>query len=975
MADKVTNRTVRLYIDGKPVENSMKSIERELRQQKKAWREAEAGSEEYQKAVRNINKLNGILKEHKSDIGSVGSQYKGLLSNFSLFNFSLTGMVDTVKQYAQQLVSLWFTFNRETADETRYTKEMLGLSGRALDDAHTKINGIANSMNESYHTVLATVDKLHAVYGSDVDEITNAITEGLAAGADLNGTFLEQLQKYSPAFHDAGIELRELVALIAQTRSGIFDENGMELIVKAETRLRRMPKALAEALNKAGIDATKFQQKIENGSITMMEGVRTVAAKIQELGPQSQAAGELMQQAFGKTAAEGGTQLIATLADIETDLDKVKEQTGEWGTLIEEDTKVQQDLTAATKSFFGLKGWDEIEYKLEIWAKKGLVWVLNGVQTLLNAVILFMNAFVGGLLITIRNLAAVPQLMGQVVKSLVDGVKTIAQSFLALGGIMDGVLSFSPEKIEAGWNKVKSIFVGGLKDIRGDWKRFGDDIQKDWAYLWQKGMGNISYFKGGLKGLTGADFSADYGGRVSGGEAWWSGNTLPAPAPSKSADSSGDSDSSDPAGKNGKNGTSGKNGKTGKTTTNDEEKRERERIQQEITRIETEGLAKRNALKKQYLEDDSMTVEEYNEKLRELQVEQIKNLLAITGLGEKDAQKYSQQLLDLQLADKKKMSEEEDRLLREQMKAREEEYKREAVLLEEMMLNEGKSRKEIEAAIAEKHRNYLNDMITDLRLSGEKEQGIRDQIAELRLENLRKQKEKELAELNEYADRTLSIAEDIGSKWGDAMEDLFSGQKDAMKDFLKEMLVMLLDAIEKEVLMLIRAELFAKNVARYGLVRGSIISGLEMAAISALFNTVKGAVKSFDVGGYTGDGGTLEPAGIVHRGEYVIPKRIVRDARAIPVISYLEAIRQGKTVATTKPSSITPHLSSRIPPSPQGEGRGENSPGQQTLIRLLTKLEERLSKPLRAETYVTGKGGTEDADALYAELRRNAARQ
>lgn len=969
MAEKVTNRTVRLYIDGKPVENSMKSIERELRQQKKAWREAEVGSEEYQRAVRNINKLNGIIKEHKSNIGDVGNKYKGLLANFSMFNLSVTGMVDTFRQYAQQLISLWFTFNRETAENERLTKEMLGLTGKTLDGAHTRIDAIAKSMNESYKTVLDTVDKLHAVYGSDVDTIINAINDGLVAGADLNGTFLQQLQQYAPAFHDAGIDLRELVALIAQTRSGIFDEKGMDLIVKAETRLRRMPKALSDALSKAGVDATKFQQKIESGSITMMEAVRTVAAKVQELGPQSQAAGELMQQAFGKTAAEGGTQLIATLADIDTNLDNVKKKTGEYGELLEDDIKTQELLTQATKSFFGLKGWDEIELKLETIAKKGLAGILHYIMDVINASILFSNIALAGLLVVGRALVAIPQTFAQVVTSIISGAKTIGKSFSALGTIMDGVISFSPEKIKEGWSNIQNVFANGMKDIRGQWQTFGNDLWKDLAKQYAKGMGNVRLFSGGM--ITG-----DLGRRFLEGRGVVykdADNAQTAPTPSKSTDSSFSTDNSDDTQKN--TGKTGKSSSSGKTTTNDEEKRERERIQQEITRIETEGMAKRNALKKQYLEDDTMTVEQYNEQLRELQVEQIKKLLAITGLGEKEAQKYSQQLLDLQLADKKRMSEEEDQVLREQMKKREEAYKREAVLLEEMLLNEGKSREEIEAAIAEKHRSYLNDMITDLQLSGEQEQDIRDQLAELRLENLRKQKEKETAELNEYADRTLSIAEDIGSKWGDAMKDLFSGQKDAMKDFLKEMLVMLLDAIEKEVLMLIRAELFAKNVARYGLVRGSIISGLEMAAISALFNTVKGAVKSFDVGGYTGDGGTLEPAGIVHRGEYVIPKRIVRDARAIPVISYLEAIRQGRNVTTTKPSSITPHLSSRIPTSPQGEGRGENSSAQQNLIRLLAKLEERLSKPLRAETYVTGKGGTEDADALYAELRRNAARQ
>ena len=36
-----------------------------------------------------------------------------------------------------------------------------------------------------------------------------------------------------------------------------------------------------------------------------------------------------------------------------------------------------------------------------------------------------------------------------------------------------------------------------------------------------------------------------------------------------------------------------------------------------------------------------------------------------------------------------------------------------------------------------------------------------------------------------------------------------------------------------------------------------------------------GGVGLFDKGGYTGAGGKYQPAGIVHRGEYVVPKNIV----------------------------------------------------------------------------------------------------
>ena len=47
----------------------------------------------------------------------------------------------------------------------------------------------------------------------------------------------------------------------------------------------------------------------------------------------------------------------------------------------------------------------------------------------------------------------------------------------------------------------------------------------------------------------------------------------------------------------------------------------------------------------------------------------------------------------------------------------------------------------------------------------------------------------------------------------------------------------------------------------------------------------------FAEGGYTGDGGRLEPAGIVHRGEYVVPQPLMRTPLVQDMIHTIEAMR------------------------------------------------------------------------------------
>src|SRR5690606_367241 len=51
-------------------------------------------------------------------------------------------------------------------------------------------------------------------------------------------------------------------------------------------------------------------------------------------------------------------------------------------------------------------------------------------------------------------------------------------------------------------------------------------------------------------------------------------------------------------------------------------------------------------------------------------------------------------------------------------------------------------------------------------------------------------------------------------------------------------------------------------------------------------------------GGYTGPGGKYEPAGIVHRGEYVIPKKHVNQTTGLPDLNYVQSLQRSKPAST-----------------------------------------------------------------------------
>ena len=74
----------------------------------------------------------------------------------------------------------------------------------------------------------------------------------------------------------------------------------------------------------------------------------------------------------------------------------------------------------------------------------------------------------------------------------------------------------------------------------------------------------------------------------------------------------------------------------------------------------------------------------------------------------------------------------------------------------------------------------------------------------------------------------------------------------------------------------------------------AIQTGLIVAQTIGNFIGSSKKKKDYDTGGYTGDGGVYEPAGIVHRGEYVIPQWLVKNPALQPMIGMTEFLRRNK---------------------------------------------------------------------------------
>lgn len=449
-----------------------------------------ANPKEYEHLASQLRSVNGRMSELRRDASglseSMGKQSSGIMGKFEgMFSSISGGWTKLVGVATAAVASIsaviegakwWYKYNVEIEEAQRLTREFFNIQGDELVHTQSQISALASQFGKDYKEVLGTVESLTNQYGISTTEAINAIKDGLQAGADLNGTFLSQIQQYGPAFSDAGGAVNDLVASITQTRSGIFNEAGMGLIQTATNRIRTMSSATQSALNSIGISSKQLEADLISGKTSILEAIKMISGKIKELPENSMQVGEVMKSVFGKTASNEGMKLVKTLADMSTNMEELKDVTGEYGELQREEVDAQAELNEKMSKFFGLgeHGFDELTMKAKIFGVKALSKIIDYTVKIINYFIDLYNeskVFRAGIEHIKNNFKSTWEVFKFGVYLVIDGFKGMGRMAKAWAKIIEGAFSFDVDKITTG--------IKGLWDAYKDtWVEIGNDAKK-----------------------------------------------------------------------------------------------------------------------------------------------------------------------------------------------------------------------------------------------------------------------------------------------------------------------------------------------------------------------------------------------------------------------------------------------------------------------------------------------------------------
>lgn len=459
--------------------------------------------------------LTTALSAAGTAIGAFGKALWALATN--PYFLAITAALVAIKGLYEG-VSFWVNYNEETAHAKRITGEFLDLSNEGLTEMFVNIKAIAETYGKDYTDVLNAVDTLVSQFGADAKEAAEIINIGMAAGADEGGRMLEMIKKFSPSFRDAGLSARQLVAVIQQTRSGIFNEEGMNAMKYAFKQLRKMGtedgKNIARAVDGIGLSWKKMKEDMNNGSITMLDAVQQISAKLKGLPQTSQEVGAVFQQVFGRNGADVGTATIESIADLETNLEKVLETTGEVGKSQLALKDATEEFDTALETLFGVSegGWETMKNNIKIvlyqigtkllteliklynafvdlWNELG---VLRGAVAALIGVWLvwykvtwtFVKGVIQGMTAIIKTIKAVGTVLSalhDVVFEVFTGIGRSLKSILSAlnpANILDGSakIELAFDNVGSAVSRFKSVFSSALSEAIGAWGEFFSDL-------------------------------------------------------------------------------------------------------------------------------------------------------------------------------------------------------------------------------------------------------------------------------------------------------------------------------------------------------------------------------------------------------------------------------------------------------------------------------------------------------------------
>ena len=501
----------------------------------------------------NAKASDALLGQIRGLIGGTntfGSSLKSLSVNAASGGTLLTGMGNSLKAFGKTLLGLlknpyvlaiagvvagfkWFyDYNKGLVEASRLTKYFTGLTGDAMRSVRDNVQAVSDTFGKNFNETLKTANAMSKNLGVSVNEATDIIAKGLAAGGMNSEQYLSNLQRFAPTFQKMGMTAEQAAVAMSQIdKAGVNSQRALMAMSRASLQLRTMSEGTAKSLNAIGVDAQQMSQDVQSGARSVQDAMAEVARKLQETGSNSKEAAAVMKELFGARGESAiGDGFLTFLAESNKGMEELLGKQDSLQRLKLKEVEVNKELNDVLASLFDMTGggFESITLKCKIWIKEGLVSAIKWVVDLINYFIdwynesLVLRAAVNGFIMAWKNGYATLKVIFNVV---IDAIKALGRNLKALGDIVEGVFTLSPEKVSKGFGQLMENFKVTWKEVANDAKSFGKEVADNFTDALDKTMrpklvarldynavGNANIGDGGTGRVTGGTGSGANGG-------------------------------------------------------------------------------------------------------------------------------------------------------------------------------------------------------------------------------------------------------------------------------------------------------------------------------------------------------------------------------------------------------------------------------------------------------------------------------
>ncbi|SEG31991.1 hypothetical protein [Flavobacterium urumqiense] len=481
MARKEIPRELSIYINDKAVVNSLRGITGEISRTNNEMRNLNRNSatytedmaqlrgnlanlterqSEFRNEIRNTSEamddssgsfakfrdglLSGDLESAKEGLSGIKAELTGLVKTSLAFIATPIGAAIAVLAGFAAGAKAIFDFNQQAEKSAVLIENLSGKTGQVVEDIRIKMQAMTDTFEIGFDQLAGAVDNLvDTGVAKDELEALERIKNGLLTAPDKN-EFIASLESSALTAKQVGLSLEEVIALKKQIEEkGVDPEATFGALQKASQKLALQSDSLRTSLTNAfGASFTDdVLAKIKTGQLTTVQALDLIGKKSKEVGLNQTEQAKLSTELFGKAGLAAGG--FAVIVDTVTGgLKKQKEELNGNQKALLELSNANEKLQKAQSELLRVRDFGELWTKIKA----------NAIDALASVI-----TYIADLKADIQPLI---DIIGVVLVGAWINLKFIVvSSFDVIGAVVKGFFDY----LKFSFNFIKAIITGDFK--------------------------------------------------------------------------------------------------------------------------------------------------------------------------------------------------------------------------------------------------------------------------------------------------------------------------------------------------------------------------------------------------------------------------------------------------------------------------------------------------------------------------------